>query len=173
MKKNEYKGDGFLFFRAVKESENSADEIRESMDVSNGTFYRLYRKEAWSDYEKKLAAKALQKPISEIFSNERLQSLLRAATGNDSIKVEDLSDEIEKNKINVPTSFENRKGTTKFIPPQSKPEDEESMYQTLNAEMVRHLMNINMRLVETNAVLARKVPDQHEAEMPAKKRRHG
>lgn len=59
MENKGYKGNGLAFYKALRSSDKSSEEVRLAMNVSNGTFYRMLKKEVWTDYEKELAGKAL------------------------------------------------------------------------------------------------------------------
>ena len=65
--KQKFTKDGGAFQMAVSKSGKNVDDIQKSMEISNGTFYRLYRKEIFSKEEKQTAAKALDKSVEEIF----------------------------------------------------------------------------------------------------------
>lgn len=67
MKIKDYKGDGLNFYNAVSLSGIDNEELQKLMGVSNGTFYRLYKKKEFDAEEKAAAAKALGKTVAEIF----------------------------------------------------------------------------------------------------------
>lgn len=67
MKKKDFTGDGLLFFNAVAISKIKNDDLLDLMGISNGTFYRLYRKTIFTIDEKAAAAKALGKKVEDIF----------------------------------------------------------------------------------------------------------
>lgn len=60
-------GDGLLFHNAQKISGLSTTDIIGAMEISNGTLYRLFKKETFTTDEKAAAAKALGKSVDEIF----------------------------------------------------------------------------------------------------------
>lgn len=65
--KNNYKGDGLAFYNAVATSGLNNEDLQKKMQISNGTFYRLYRQTVIDNDTKNAAAVALGKTVEEIF----------------------------------------------------------------------------------------------------------
>ena len=69
--KKKHSGDGGRFQAAVLSSEKTVADLLEAMNTSMGTFYRLYKKDVWTDDEKLTAAKALNLPVDKIFNTPK------------------------------------------------------------------------------------------------------
>lgn len=65
-----YTGDGGCFQKAVINSGIGYDNVQSEMKISNGTFYRLYKKEVFTQEEKQSAATALGRTVEDIFGKD-------------------------------------------------------------------------------------------------------
>lgn len=104
MKKKDFIGDGKSFFDAVAVSGMKNDEIWISMGISNGTFYRLYRKEKFTENEKTAAAKALGKTVEDIFGRQEQPATPQQSEGDRIRQQKAFGEKKERGLIFVPIS---------------------------------------------------------------------
>lgn len=131
MENKGYKGNGLAFYKALRNSGKSSEDVRLAMNVSNGTFYRMLKKEVWTDYEKELAGKALDLDWQIMFG-------LKPSAPNKAENSNKQNDENQKFGTNLGVSLETL----------NKPADKPLMENNPYLAIIEKLVNTNAKLAD-------------------------
>lgn len=97
----EKSGDGLDFYNAVKLSKRSAEDVYREMGISSATLYNYFNMAILDPSIKAAAAKALGRPVAEIFTNS-IESSPNKVTGADLRLSKALNGRTQKGILAVP-----------------------------------------------------------------------